>query len=132
MFFLMQKYIYSESVFNAQYIEIKQMLFDKTKTSSFFFEELQLITAFPANISCFPRRLEDVFKKCLQDLFQRRLQDVLKMSLQDVFKTFSRHLQDLSARRLLQDVLKTSSKRLREDVLQLCLRDVLKDKKMLR
>ena len=103
----------------------------------------------PANISCFPRRLEDVLKTCLQNLFQRRLQDVLKTSSQDVLKTSSntsssRRLQEdvfkaSSRRRLaimswrrLQDVLKdkkivtlkTSSRRLQEEVLQLCLEDV--------
>ena len=59
---------------------------------------------FPANISCFPRRLQDVFKtsskKCLQDVLQLCLQDVFKTSwktkkyyTEDVFKTSSRRLQ---------------------------------------
>ena len=62
----------------------------------------------PANISCFPRRLQsntfrlprrlqDVFKTYLQYVFLKRLEDVLE----DVFKTFSRRF---------QDVLKTSWK----------------------
>ena len=56
----------------------------------------------PANISCFPRRLQrntfrlprrlqDVFKTYLRYVFLKHLQDVL----QDVFKTFSRRLQDV-------------------------------------
>ena len=61
----------------------------------------------PANISCFPRRLqrnnfclsrplEDILKTYLQYVFMKYLQEVL----QDVFKTFSRRLQDVFARRL--------------------------------
>ena len=78
---------------------------------------------FPANISCFPRRLQDVLairlpktsSRCLQDVFKafsRHLQDVF----QDVFKTSSK-----TSSRHLQDVFKTSL----QDVLQLCLQDVL-------
>ena len=71
---------------------------------------------FPANISCFPRRLQDVFSVTLfvfQDLFKtssRRLQDV-----------FAIRLPEMSSRRL-QDVFKTCL----QDVLQLCLQDVFK------
>ena len=93
----------------------------------------------PANISAFPRRLEDVFSiiilclpRRLQDVFairlpqtpSRRLQDVFKTSSQDVFKTSSRRLQDLLPRCLLQVFLKRSSRHLHEDVLQLRLEDV--------
>ena len=45
-----------------------------------------------ANISCFPRGLEDVFKTYLQYVLLKRLQEV--------FKTLSRRLQDVFARRL--------------------------------
>ena len=66
-----------------------------------------VVSRFPANISCFPRRLEDVFsvkifhlpsgfqdvfKTRLHDLFQRRFQDVFARRVQDVFKT---NLQDV-------------------------------------
>ena len=50
----------------------------------------------PPNISCFPRRLQDVFKtssrrlpRRLQDVFKTCLQDVLQLCLQDVFSTSS-------------------------------------------
>ena len=56
-------------------------------------------------ISCFPRRLQDVFAIRLPKTSSRRLQDVL----QDVFRTFSRRLQDV-----FQDIFKTSSRRLQE------------------
>ena len=56
----------------------------------------------PANITCFPR--------CLQD----------------VLKTSSKRLQDIFAIRLR----KTSSRRL-QDVLQLCLQDVLEEKNVI-
>ena len=96
----------------------------------------------PANISCFPRRLENVFSITLfvfQDVLKtswRRLQDIFtirlpktfsrrvcKTSCNYVFKTFSRRLQDvledkkmLHWRRLtrLQDVFKASSVRLHQ------------------
>ena len=95
--------------------------------SSFFFQELQLITAFPANISCFPRRLADVFSvtvfllpRCLQDVFKmssRRLQDMFAMPLP---KTSSRRLQEVFTKKSCNYVLEASSRRLE---------DVLKDKK---
>ena len=73
----------------------------------------------PANISCFPRRLQDVFSISL-------------FVFQDLLKTTPRRLQDIFAIR----VPKTSSRRLQDvfktclqDVLQLCLQDVLEDKK---
>ena len=89
-----------------------------------------------------PRRLEDVFKICLQGVFKtssRRLQDAFSVTifrlprrlqdvLQDVFKTFSRTLQDVFARRL-QDVLEDEKLlhwRRVEDVFKTCLEDVLK------
>ena len=95
----------------------------------------------PANISCFPRRLEDVFSvtvfdltRCLEDVLKTSSrgackmssENVFKMSSQDVFKMSSGRLQGILARRLLQGVLKTYSRRIQEDVLQLCLEDVLK------
>ena len=63
---------------------------------------MESLPYYPANIYCFPRRLqrnnsrlprplEDVFKTYLQYVFLKRLQDVL----QDVFKTFSRRLEDV-------------------------------------
>ena len=71
-----------------------------------------------------PRRLQGVFKLCLQD--------VLTTSLAPQFFVFSsRHLQDVLQRRLarcLQDVIKTSSRCL-EDALQdktCCAKDVFK------
>ena len=71
-----------------------------------------------------PRRLQGVFKLCLQD--------VLTTSLAPQFFVFSsRHLQDVLQRRLarcLQDVIKTSS-RLLEDALEdktCCAKDVFK------
>ena len=69
-----------------------------------------LVESNPANISCFPRRLQDVFAIRFPKTSSRHLQDVLKTSprrLQDVFKT------------CLQDVL------------QLRFQDILKVKKML-
>ena len=90
---------------------------------------------FPANISCFPRRFEDVLKTSsawhfsssktssgrLQDVFAIRLPKTSWKRLQDdfktSFKTSSRHLQDVFATRL--PVM--SSRR----------EDVLEDKKML-
>ena len=87
----------------------------------------------PANISCFPRRLqlntfclprplENVLKTYLQYVFLKYLQDVL----QDVFKTFSRCVCKTSCNYVLktswktkkcytEDVLKTSSVRLHQD-----------------
>ena len=80
----------------------------------------------PANISCFPRRLQrntfhlprrlqDVFKtylqyvflKCLQDVFKTCLQNVLQLCLQDVFKTSWK-----TKKCYTEDVLKTSWRRL--------------------
>ena len=75
----------------------------------------------PANISCFPRRLENVFSITLfvfQDVLKtswRRLQDIFTIRLP---KTSSRRLQVVFARRLAI----ISSRRLQ---------DVLEDKKML-
>ena len=55
MFFDMKKYLYSESLFNALYIEIKHMIHVKNflrtketlqKMHSFFFRELQRITVY--------------------------------------------------------------------------------------
>ena len=79
----------------------------------------------PANISCFPRRLEDVFSIIIFCL-PRRLEDVFKMPSRricnapskNVFKTSSRRLQDVFARRLLQDVFKKMSCNCLEDVLE--------------
>ena len=69
----------------------------------------------PANISCFPRRLQDVFSISL-------------FVFQDLLKTTPRRLQDIFAIR----VPKTSSRRLQDvfktclqEVVQLCLQDVL-------
>ena len=56
-------------------------------------------THFPANISCFPR--------FLQDVFAIRLPKTSSRHLEYFFKTSSRNL----PRRLFQDVFKTSSKR---------------------
>ena len=59
--------------------------------------------SFPANISCFPRRLENVFSVTLfvfQDVlktFWRRIQDVFAIRLP---KMPSRRLQDVFARRI--------------------------------
>ena len=75
----------------------------------------------PANISCFPRRLQrntfhlprrlqDVFKTYLQYVFLKRLQDVFKTCLQDVFKTSWK-----TKKCYTEDVLKTSSVRLHQD-----------------
>ena len=55
-------------------------------------QRLWMIYGFPANISCFPRRLEDVFSVTLF-VFQ----DALAIRLP---KTSSRRLQDMFARRL--------------------------------
>ena len=70
----------------------------------------------PTNISCFPRRLEDVLKMpsaqqslIFQDVFKRSSRGVGKMCLQNVFKTSSK----ISSRR----VFKTSSR---------CCQDVFK------
>ena len=79
----------------------------------------------PANISCFPRRLQNVFgitifclPRRIPKTFLRCLQDVSEMCLQYVFlKTSSRHVRKKFSRRLaimswrrLQDVMKTSWK----------------------
>ena len=88
------------------------------------------------------RRLEDVFRLCLQKTSSRRLQDfliktnmfALALRLQDVFLGQDQyiHLGYTSSRRL-QDVFKTSSRRLAktssrhlQDVLQRYLQDVFK------
>ena len=54
------------------------------------------------------RRLQDVFKMCLQYVFQKRLQGVFASRLQDAFKTSSSKPQ--MSWRHLQEVLKTSWK----------------------
>ena len=95
----------------------------------------------PVNISWSWRRLQDVFKTCLEDEFNtssilrlpsrlddvledvkllrwRRLEDVLKTYIQDVLKTC---IEDV-LRTYIADVLKTCI----EDVLKTCLEDVLK------
>ena len=62
----------------------------------------------PANISCFLRRLQDLFKtssRRLQDIFKTCLQDVLQLYLQDVFKTSWK-----TNKCYTEDVLKTSSR----------------------
>ena len=77
-------------------------------------------THFPANISCFPRRLQDVFKTSSAQQFSsfktswRRLQDVFPIGLP---KMSSRRLQDVFSVTLFvfQGLLKTSSRPL-EDV----------------
>ena len=74
----------------------------------------------PANISCFPRRLQDVFSVTLF-VFQ----DVLKASWRRLQDIFAKRLPKTSSRRF-QDVFKTSSKTCLQDVLQLCLQDVFK------
>ena len=87
----------------------------------------------PANISCFPRRLqrntfrlprrlEDVFKTYLQYVYLKRLPDIL----QDIFKTFPRRVCKTSCNYVFktfwktkkcytEDVFKTSSIRLDQD-----------------
>ena len=86
----------------------------------------------PSNISCFPRRLQDVTLFFFQDLLKTSWK-VLKTYLQYVLYVFLKCLRDV-----LQGVFKTFSRRLQDvfktclqDVLQLCLQDVLEDKKML-
>ena len=79
----------------------------------------------PANIPCFPRRLQNVFgitifclPRRIPKTFLRCLQDVSEMCLQYVFlKTSSRHVRKKFSRSLaimswrrLQDVMKTSWK----------------------
>ena len=88
--------------------------------------------AFPANTSCFPRPLEDIFSitifhlprisssRCIQDVLARCFPNTSPRHLQDVFKISSRRLPGR-----LQDVL---TRRLQEYVLQTCLEDVFKDK----
>ena len=78
--------------------------------------------AFPANTSCFPRPLEDIFSitifhlprlsssRCIQDVLARCLPNTSSRRLQDVFKISSRclpgRLQDVLTRR----TYKTSSR----------------------
>ena len=81
------------------------------------------VNASPENICWSPKRLEHVFKTCLEDVFKmfsdvkssrfrRRLQGVFQIHLQDVFKTFSKRLgrQEIimlkTSLRLLQDMKK--------------------------
>ena len=64
----------------------------------------------PANISCFLRRLQDLFKtssRRLQDIFKTCLQDVLQLCLQDVLKSLQDVFEDkkMLHRRRLQYVL---------------------------
>ena len=103
----------------------------------------------PANISCFPRRLEDVFSvtvfdltRCLEDVLKTSSRGACKMSSENVFKTSSRRLQDVfktssrhtcktSFTRRLEDVFKTYSRRRFAIMSWRRLEDVLEDKKML-
>ena len=115
--------IYDAKEFEKLYPS-KHFLFSKTSWG-------HLEDVFSVTIFRLPRRLQDVFKTCLQDLFQRRLLNVFARRLQDVFNTSSRRyprrlqdffetssrcicktpssrrLQDVSVRRLLQDVFKS-------------------------
>ena len=81
---------------------------------------IKYLNTYPANICCFPRRLEDLLKMSWVLQF---------LVLQDVLKTFWRRLQDVFAKRLpkmsSRRTCKTSSSRRIEDVLQLYLEDVL-------
>ena len=90
---------------------------------------MESLPYYPANIYCFPRRLqrnnsrlprplEDVFKTYLQYVFLKRLQDVFKTCLQDVFKTSWK-----TKKCYTEDVLKTSSVRLHQDkcLLNVCI-----------
>ena len=63
----------------------------------------------PPNISCFPRRLQDVFKTSSRRL-PRRLQNVFKTSSRRVCKKSCNYVFKTSSRRL-QDVFSTSSPR---------------------
>ena len=100
----------------------------------------------PASISCFPRRLEDVFSiksfhrpRRLQDVFPRCLPNMSSIRLQNIFKTSLKDVSQDVFKTCLQVVFfKTSSKRLQEDILQTRLKtslrrleDVLVDKKLL-
>ena len=76
-------------------------------------------THFQANISCFPR--------CLQDVFAIRLPKTSSRHLEYFFKTSSRNL----PRRPFQDVFKTSSKRHLAIMSWRRLEDIWEDKKML-
>ena len=115
MFFPMQKYIYSETVFNTHYTEIKQMFLIKPKCPLFSFKS--------SNSSQLSQQIflvfQDVLKTSCRRL-QRNSFSSSKMSsrcLQDVFKTSSRHVCNASS----EDVFKTSSRGFHEEVLQLCL-----------
>ena len=80
-----------------------------------------LLKQVPANISCFPRRVQDVFSVTLfvfQDVFKTSSRRICNTSSWNVFKASSRRLQDVFARRLAI----MYSRRLP---------DVLEDKKML-
>ena len=86
-------------------------VFKTSLTSSRPFEEV-FTTPSPANISCFPSRLEDVFSVTTFHLL-RRLQDVLKTSSRHICKTPSTRLDEV-----LWDsknaTLKTSSRRFQD------------------
>ena len=73
----------------------------------------------PANISCFPRRLQrNTFRlpRRLEDVFKTYLQYVFLKRLQDVFKSLRRRLQDVLSWKTKkccpEDFLKSSSRRL--------------------
>ena len=74
----------------------------------------------PANICWSSRRLEDVFKACLQDVF--KTSSVLQFFVfQDVLKTSWKRL----ARQKIV-MLKTSSRTCLKDILKTCLKNILK------
>ena len=84
---------------------------------------------FPASISCFPRRLEDVFRvtvshlsRRLQDVFKNSSRSVCKTSSKDVFKTCLQNVFFKASSGSFYDVFK-------EDVLQTRLENFLEDKK---
>ena len=55
------------------------------------------------------RRLEDVFKTCLQNVFHKCLEEVFKMSSRRLREMYSRRVCKTSSSRRFQDVFKTSS-----------------------
>ena len=72
-----------------------------------------MIYGFPANISCFPRRLEDVFSVTLfvfQDVFKTSSRRVCKTSCNYVFKTSwkTKNVTLKTSWRRLEDVFSTS------------------------
>ena len=74
--------------------EVKSLEETSTKLFKWFGDNLMKSNAdkchFPADISCFPRRLQDVFRVtvfCLQDVLKTRLQNVFQKLLEDVFST---------------------------------------------